>query len=96
MFGTSAMFLFKFPLLKRKLNRIKAGIREANENSLEESEVDELAKEAIIKEDLIDMNSECKEDEDEEEVRKQLVRVEDYSKVEIEEDMNTIDWEIAY
>jgi len=63
---------------------------------LVEEEVDEKAREIILKQVLIDFESECKEGEDEEEMRKNLMKVEGYSKVEIEEDMNTIDWDIAY
>jgi len=28
MFGTNAIFVFKYPLLKRRLNKIKASVRE--------------------------------------------------------------------
>jgi hypothetical protein len=43
---------------------------------------------------LIKLSEEEGVDEDEE--RKRLIRVEDYSKIEIEEDMNATDWEFAY
>ena len=57
MFGTSAIFVFKYPLLKRKMNLIKASIREQYQNSLLEEEVDEKAREQIIKSDLIDFSN---------------------------------------
>lgn len=61
-----------------------------------EDELNERTKVLICKEELISMNSQEKGEEDEDELRRRLMRVDDYSKHEIEEDMNSIDWELAY
>lgn len=53
-------------------------------------------KEQIEKIDLIPKRDEGGDDYGEEEVKSSEMRVEDYTREEIEEDMGAIDWEFAY
>ena len=44
MLGSNTILLFKYPLLKRKLNLLKSQIRDMPGNCLTEDEIDDQAK----------------------------------------------------
>ncbi len=53
MFGTNTILLFKYPLLKRKLNAIKQEIRETKQDYYTEEEIVQKALEILSTQDLI-------------------------------------------
>ena len=81
--------------MKRKFKQIKDSLLEGASKS--ESEIERLAREQLESEPLINKDEEQQEEEGEDNQQKvSLMRVEDYTKEEIDEDMHAIDWEFAY
>lgn len=94
MFGTNTILVFKYPLMKRELNAIKAKIRE-EKTDLSEQELEALARQQMENLDSIVKETES-DQEQEEESKQSSLRVEDYTKEEMDEDTNTVDWDTAY
>lgn len=91
LFGKNTIFVFKYPLMKKRLIAIREQIREENP-SIEEEELYFQAKELLSQESLRNEDEEEEKEGDE----NGWVRVNDYSKEEIDEDLNAIDWDFAY
>ena len=53
LFGTNTILLFKYPLLKRRLNKIKFEIRESKQDYYTDEEVEQKALEVLSSQDLI-------------------------------------------
>jgi len=94
MFGTNTILVFKYPLMKRKLNAIKAKLKE-EQTDLSEQELEAMARRQMENLDSIVKGAES-DQEQEEESKQSSLKVEDYTKEEMDEDTNTVDWDTAY
>lgn len=95
LFGSNTIFVFKYPLLKRKMQQLKMQIFEAN-SGFSGEELESLVREKVINISLISTDEEVKSGDDEDESRRKQMTVEDYNEDEIDEDINGIDWDFAY
>jgi len=97
LFGSNTILVFKYPLMKRKLLKLKSQLLSEDPNfSGEELEV--LAKRMLLNEPLISQSNEeeeSKEEVDEDAQRRKAITVEDYDDDEVEDDDRQVDWDFA-
>lgn len=98
LFGSNTILVFKYPLLNRKHKEVRSQITQER-GILEEEQLEAETRKILIQNGLIDQETikeNMREDEDEDQVLQRLMKVEDYSEDEIQEDINLVDWDFAY
>lgn len=96
LFGSNTILVFNYPLLKRRLAEVVDDLGEGEQEELERQAKIVLIQRGLITEQHIaDAKSAGQEDADEDDIRRNLMVVEDYSEQEIEHDIAMIDWEYA-
>lgn len=82
--------------MNRKIKQIKAQVSRENPD-LTDEQIEQFAKRVLIEEGLFKFQPEKYETEEEETAaRQQLMTVDDYTEDEIQEDINSVDWDYAY
>ena len=89
LFGSNTIFIFKYPLMKHKLDLIYNELREQSPEAPEE-ELMEKAKELIAERGVTNVSDE------EESKEGEFLRCDSYTQEEIDEDQHKIDWDTAY
>ena len=98
LFGSNTILVFKYPLLKRKLQEARDLLSQRTPG-MDDDDLEREARAYVISHGLIannDDNEENKADESEEDALKRMITVEDYSEEEIEQDIAMVDWDFAY
>ena len=83
MFGSNTILVFKYPLLKRKLQQAKMEIISRG-IEVPPDQLDQEARVLLINRGLVILNHEESKHEEDEDKQKRLLRVEDYTEEEIE------------
>lgn len=104
LFGSNTILVFKYPLLKRKVQEMKEQINSMTPG-LEDEELEKEARAMIVRKGLISdsdvqeaQNEAASEDskDNEDDLFKKLMTVHDYSEEEVEQDIAQVDWDFAY
>jgi hypothetical protein len=101
LFGSNTILMFKYPALKRKFEQAKRMI-ESRTPGMDADQMDSEIRAALIKRGIFsdsEVSQAISESEgglSEDEVRRNLMIVADYTDMEIDEDINRVDWEFAY